>query len=59
MSRFELLKKKSTDHGWKPHLLELAREKYGHFEPTEITYEEFLEQLVSHHLSEIHKPYEK
>ena len=58
MARFTLAKKRSASHGWKPELLALAREKYGDFDPSEITHEEFIEQLVQHHLAEIHRPYE-
>ena len=58
MARFTLAKKRPPSHGWKPELLALAREKYGDFDPSEITHEEFIEQLVEHHLAEIHQPYE-
>lgn len=58
MARFTLAKKRPASHGWKPHLLKLAREKYGDFDPSEVSYDEFIDQLVKHHLAEIHKPYE-
>jgi len=57
MARFTLAKKEKIQHGWKTELLEVAREKHGHFEPTEVTYAEFIEQIVAHYLSEIYAPY--
>lgn len=58
MARFTIAKKKPSENGWTNSRLEAAKQISGDFDPLTVTHHEFVEQLVKHHLSQIHSHYQ-
>ena len=59
MARFSIKKKDPRDNGWSDTALAAAQKISGGFDPMTTTHHQFIEELVSHHLSEISKGYKK
>ncbi len=54
MSRFTLAKRRRPTNGWRQHQLENAQAIAGEdFDPNHITPEEFIQELIEHHLREV------